>query len=236
MAATGILEDGVGQTSDGDGNGKFTIVIGNKNYSSWSLRAWLALEMTGVSFNEVVIPLHRDDTAAALKEHSPSRRVPVLKHGDFSVWDSLAIAEYLADLFPEARLWPRDAHARASARSVAAEMHAGFAALRKQMPMDIRARLEMPAVQDDLAADIARICGIWEECRKNFAVDGDFLFGDPSIADAFFAPVVSRFVTYRPALGKTPEAYVEAVWNWPAMQSWVAAAAEEPWHIDDLRP
>ncbi len=212
------------------------LVIGNKNYSSWSLRAWLPLEMTGATFDEVVIPLHRDDTAANLKQHSPSRRVPVLKHGDFSIWDSLAIAEYLAELFPEARLWPSDARARARARSVAAEMHAGFATLRKQMPMDVRARLELPAAQDDLAADISRICEIWEECRESYGVDGDFLFGEASIADAFFAPVVSRFVTYRPALPPISQAYVDAVWSWPAMQSWVTAATQEPWHIEDLRP
>ena len=224
------------QTSEGAGNDKLTIVIGNKNYSSWSLRAWLALKMTGAPFDEVVIPLQRDDTAAALKRHSPSRRVPVLKHGDFMVWDSLAIAEYLAERFPEAGLWPSDQRARARARAVTAEMHAGIAALRKQMPMDVRARSDMPAARDDLAGDIARISSIWEDCRKNFALDGDFLFGAETIADAFFAPVVSRFVTYAQALPPIAQAYVDAVWSWPAMQSWVAAAAQEPWHIDDLRP
>ncbi len=221
------------QTNGDAGEDKLTLVIGNKNYSSWSLRAWLALEMTGAPFEEVVIPLDRDDTAAAIAAQSPSRRVPVLKHGRLAIWDSLAIAEYLAELYPEAALWPSDRLARAQARAVTAEMHAGFAVLRKQMPMDLRARHDLPTMTPDLAADVARTCQIWQDCRAGFGQDGDFLFGAPSIADAFFAPVVSRFLTYRPELPEMAERYLATVWNWPAMQSWAAAAEQEPWHIEN---
>ena len=221
------------QTSEGAGDDKLTLVIGNKNYSSWSLRAWLALEMTGAPFEEIVIPLDREDTAAAIAAQSPSRRVPVLKHGALAIWDSLAIAEYLAELCPAAALWPRDRGARARARAVTAEMHAGFATLRKTMPMDLRARRDLPPKDADLDADIARICQIWQDCRESFGQDGAFLFGAASIADAFFAPVVSRFVTYAPPLPETAERYVAAVWDWPAMQSWAAAAEREPWHIEN---
>ena len=223
----------VAQTSEGTDDDKLTLVIGNKNYSSWSLRAWLALEMTGAPFEEIVIPLDREETAAAIAAHSPSRRVPVLKHGAFQVWDSLAIAEYLADLFPAAALWPSDRQARARARTVTAEMHAGFAALRKAMPMDLRARHALPPKAADLDADITRICEIWQDCREHFGQDGAFLFGSASIADAFFAPVVSRFVTYRPQLPETAKRYVATVWDWPVMQSWAAAAEQEPWHIEN---
>ena len=221
------------QTSGEAGDDKLTLVIGNKNYSSWSLRAWLALEMTGAPFEEIVIPLDREDTAAAIAAHSPSRRVPVLKHGTLAIWDSLAIAEYLAELFPEKRLWPADRGARAMARAVTAEMHAGFTTLRKAMPMDLRARHDLPPRTPDLDADVARICGIWQDCQESFGKHGSFLFGDASIADAFFAPVVSRFVTYRPQLPAAAERYVAAVWDWPAMRSWATAAEQEPWHLEN---
>ncbi len=221
------------QTNGDAGEDKLTLVIGNKNYSSWSLRAWLALEMTGAPFEEVVIPLDRDDTAAAIAAQSPSRRVPVLKHGGLAIWDSLAIAEYLAELYPEATLWPSDRRARAQARAVTAEMHAGFAVLRKDMPMDLRAKHDLPTMTPGLTADVERICQIWQECRERFGHDGGFLFGTASIADAFFAPVVSRFMTYRPELPEAAERYLATVWDWPAMQSWAAAAEQEPWHIEN---
>ena len=221
------------QTSGERNDDKLTIVIGNKNYSSWSLRAWLPLVMTGAAFEEIVVPLDRDDTPAALAEHSPSLRVPVLKQGDFTLWDSLAIAEYLAEVYPAAALWPGDLEARAFARAVTAEMHSGFATLREEMPMDVRARRDTPQIGDDLAKDIARICRIWEDCRQGYGTGGDFLFGKPSIADAVFAPVVSRFVTYRPQLTSLAEDYVKTVWDWPAMKAWAAAAEEEPWHIEN---
>lgn len=209
------------------------LYIGNRNYSSWSLRAWLALRRTGAAFEEVVIPLDRSDTARKLRAHSPSARVPVLKHGRATVWESLAIAEYLAEQFPTARLWPRDPAARAVARAVSAEMHAGFVALRTRMPMDIRARYPDTGRTPEVAADIRRIVELWSECRRRFGRGGEFLFGRFTIADAMYAPVVSRFVTYGVTLDGEAAAYRDAVWRWPAMGEWVEAAAHEPWVIEE---
>ena len=211
----------------------FTIILGNKNYSSWSLRGWLVLEASGADYEEVVIPLDLPETKAAIRAHTPSGRVPALKHGDLTLWDSLAIAEYLAECFPEAGLWPEDTKQRALARAVTAEMHAGFADLRAHMPMDLRGRFpghghDAPGV----AADILRIVEIWEVCRQSFGRGGDFLFGRFGIADAFFAPVVGRFVTYGVSLEGATAAYRDAVWTSPAMKTWRAAAEAEPWVID----
>ena len=211
----------------------YTLVIGNKNYSSWSLRAWLALRQTGAAFTEKVIPLDRDDTAEAIRQWSPAGKVPVLRDGDLTVWDSLAIGEYLAEQVPNAGLWPREAQARAVARSAAAEMHAGFPALRRDMPMDVRRRTsQTPSAE--VAADIARICELWADCRTRFgAGHGDFLFGGFTLADAFYAPVASRFVTYGVDLPEPARAYVDAIMATPAMRAWAEAAAAEPWVIAD---
>lgn len=211
----------------------FTIILGNKNYSSWSLRGWLALEASGADYDEVVIPLDLPETKAAIRAHTPSGRVPTLKHGELTIWDSLAIGEYLAECFPEAGLWPEDPKLRAQARAIAAEMHAGFAALREHLPMDLRSRFpgrghDAPGV----AADILRIVEIWEVCRQNFGRGGDFLFGRFGIVDAFFAPVVGRFVTYGVSLEGATAAYRDTVWSCPEMKAWRAAAEEEPWVID----
>ena len=216
----------------------FTITLGNKNYSSWSLRGWLALKQCGVAFDEAVIPLRRPDTAAAIAAQSPSRRVPVLRvhDEDLTIWDSLAIAEYLAERFPQAGLWPAGRRARAVARAVTAEMHAGFAALRRELPMDMRRRdpalgrrqTAVPGV----AEDIARIVAIWEDCRVRFGDGGPFLFGTPGAADAAFAPVASRFATYGVALPPVAAAYRDAILDWPMLQDWVTAARDEPWVID----
>jgi len=215
----------------------FTITLGNKNYSSWSLRGWLALKQCAVAFDEVVIPLRRSDTAAAIAVHSPSRRVPALTvhDADLTIWDSLAIAEYLAERFPEAGLWPAESDAKAVARAVAAEMHSGFPALRRELPMDMRRRDpelgQRQTAVPGVAEDIARIVAIWEDCRARFGDDGAFLFGAPGAADAAFAPVASRFVTYAVALPPVAAAYRDAIMTWPAFQDW-AAAADEPWVID----
>ena len=216
----------------------FTITLGNKNYSSWSLRGWLALKQCDTDFEEVVIPLRRPDTAAAIAAHSPSRRVPALQVHDeeLTLWDSLAIAEYLAERFPEAGLWPANRRARAVARAVTAEMHSGFQALRRELPMDMRRcdpelgrrQVAVPGV----AEDIARIVAIWEDCRARFNGKGAFLFGAPGTADAAFAPVASRFVTYAVELPPVAAAYRDTVMGWPALRDWAAAAAEEPWIID----
>jgi glutathione S-transferase len=207
------------------------LVIGNKNYSSWSLRAWLALRQTGVAFEEILVPLMRPETRAAILAHSPSGKVPFLRLGDDQVWDSLAISEYLAERFPAAGLWPADATARAVARSVAAEMHAGFMALRRTLPMNLRAHLPGQPRAEDAEADIARIQDIWTSCRARFGATGPFLFGGFTIADAFYAPVVGRFRTYDVPLTDTCRAYADAVWQTPDMQAWVAAAAIEDQRI-----
>jgi len=213
-----------------------TIHIGNKNYSSWSMRAWLALKRTGAAFEESLIRLYEPDAPAALRRHSPSGRVPVLRHGATTVWDSLAICEYLAERFPDARLWPEDRAARAHARSVSCEMHAGFDALRQNLPMDISRRWPLGNRVAAVQGDIDRITAIWRECRDRFGGSGadgagDFLFGDFTIADAMFAPVAMRFVTYGVPLDPVSGAYVAAMQRWPAAAEWIAAATAEPWVI-----
>jgi glutathione S-transferase len=209
-----------------------TLVIGNKNYSSWSLRAWLVCQATGVRFDELRIPLDQDDTRRRILEQSPAGKVPVLHDGGFTVWESLAICEYAAERFPVAGLWPEDAAARAHARAVSAEVHAGFATLRSAMPMNCRARRpgkgRAPGVEDD----IARITAIWRECRESFGDGGDMLYGRFSIADAMYAPIVSRFVTYGVALDEVSGAYVDAVFALPAMAEWLAAARAETERIE----
>jgi len=209
-----------------------TLVIGNKNYSSWSMRGGLAMRLTGAPFKEIVVPLRQPDTPALMMKHSPSRLVPALHDGDFVVWDTLAIAEYLAEKFPERDLWPRDAQARAVARAVCAEMHSGFATLRRNMPMNMRRRFPGHGVEA-ARADLARVQEIWRYCRARFNSGGAFLFGAASAADAFYAPVVSRFVTYEPPLDETAKAYVAAITEWPLYRDWLAGAEAEPWLIPE---
>ncbi len=199
------------------------LVIGTRNTSSWSLRGWLAVKATGQPFEEEVIELDRPDTRQRILRHSTAARVPILHDGDLTVHDSLAIAEYLAERFPAAGLWPEDAAARAVARAVSAEMHAGFAELREQMPMDCRARLPGQAMTPAVAEDIARITEIWRDTRARFGKGGDFLFGRFGIADIMFAPVVSRFVTYGVELDEVSARYRDAIMSWPAMVEWFSA-------------
>jgi glutathione S-transferase len=210
-----------------------TIYVGNKNYSSWSMRPWLALKQAGAAFEEVIIRLYEEGAGANLRRHSPSARVPVLRHGATTVWESLAICEYLAEQFPAARLWPEDRAARAHARAISSEMHAGFGALRANLPMDIRGRWQLGDRMDKVRADVERITAIWRECRERFGKigSGDFLFGSFTIADAMFAPVTTRFVTYGVPLDAESSAYVETMHRWPAMAEWIAAAKAEPWVI-----
>lgn len=211
---------------------ELTLVIGNRNYSSWSFRPWLAMRVAGLDFDEIVIPLDRPDTKARIAEHGPAGRVPILHHGALTVWESLAICEYAAEIAPGAALWPEDAAARAVARSVGAEMHAGFAALRQALPMNVRAERRKVMVDPPLQADIGRVAQIWRDCRDRFGAGGPFLFGRFSIADAMFAPVASRFRTYGVPLGPVEQAYCDAIHALPAMREWVAAAVAEPWTID----
>jgi len=204
----------------------YTLIIGNKNYSSWSLRAWLALRATGIPFSEQKLGLFTPEFAERLGGITPAGLVPVLLDGDFAVWDSLAICEYAAERHPEAGLWPADPHARARARSLAAQMHSGFGQLRQLLPMNVEAKLsgiDYSAAQ----GDISRVQAIWHDTRAEFGQDGPFLFGKFSAADAFYAPVVSRFTTYGvPAAGAVRE-YMDAVLALPAMQEWTRDACAE---------
>ena len=203
------------------------LVIGNKNYSSWSLRPWMALSMAGIPFRETVIPLDTPDTARLIAEHSGAGRVPVLHHGRQVVWESLAIMEYLAELFPEKHLWPKTVSARAVARAVANEMHAGFGHLRSACPMNIRRARKPVALSEAAKKDIARVEQIWRDCRAKYGKGGKFLFGKFSIADAMYTPVVSRFETYAIAVADDTRAYMDTILNTPAFRAWREAALKE---------
>lgn len=209
---------------------QLTLAVGNKNYSSWSLRAWLALRHLGVEFTEVVIPLDQPDTHELIDRYGPSGRVPVLRAGEIVVWDSLAICEYAAEL--TGRGWPRASEARAVARSIVAEMHAGFPNLRALWPMNARVRHRHTAMTAALAADIERIDEIWNDCRHRFGSGGPWLFGpEYTIADAMYAPVVLRFNTYGARVSDTARWYMATVLEDAALQEWLRAARAEPWTI-----
>lgn len=211
-----------------------SIVIGNKNYSSWSLRPWLALKKTGQPFREELIVLRQPDTKQRILAHSAAGKVPVLRHGAILVWESLAICEYLAETFPAAKLWPAAADARAHARAISGEMHAGFADLRKNLPMDIVRDRSSVSRAHLVQNEIDRIQQIWNEARNRFGAKagGDFLYGDFTIADAMFAPVVTRFRTYGVALDELCQRYMQAVLTWPGFKEWEAAARAEPQAIE----
>ena len=210
---------------------EFTIYIGNKNYSSWSFRAWLIAKLAGIDFDEVLIPLYQPQSRGEILRHTPSGKVPVLEHGTMAVWESLAIGEYLAELLPAARLWPEARATRAHARAISHEMHAGFLPLRRHFPMNMRSVFDR-AIIPEIQGDIDRITALWVDCRKRFGAGGEFLFGHPTIADAMYAPVVSRFRTYKVPLDVEVEAYATAVTAWPPYQEWLAAAKKEPMVIE----
>jgi glutathione S-transferase len=210
-----------------------TIYLGNRNYASWSLRAWLALKATGAAFEEVVIPILVPGSKETLLKYAPSGKVPALHHGEIVVWDSLAICGYLGDIFPDAGLWPADPAAKAMARSISAEMHSSFMALRREFPMNIRSSFPGREIGPEVQTDINRVMAIWRQCRNRFGVkNGDFLFGPFTIADAMYAPVVTRFRTYKFDLEREADAYCDAIMALPAMQEWAAAARNEPMVID----
>ncbi|WP_116366139.1 glutathione S-transferase family protein [Parahaliea mediterranea] len=212
---------------------RITLVIGNRNYSSWSLRAWLCLRKSGATFQEELLPLDTPEFAARIAELSPSRTVPVLWHGERCVWDSLAICEYINETFAANTLWPQDAGARAFGRSLVAEMHSGYGALRSAMPMNFRARQRRVPSTPALQADIARIIERWASARQRYGADGPWLLGRFSIADAFFAPVAVRFGGYGVALPAGPVAdYVRHLRADEAMQEWERAAAAEHWVVE----
>jgi glutathione S-transferase len=210
-----------------------TLVFGNKNYSSWSFRPWIALRVAGIPFDEVVIPLYEPGSKEQILKYSPAGKVPVLIDGGIRVWESLAILDYLAERFPQAQLWPADATARAHARAIAAEMHAGFAPLRRHCPMNMWRPVQTRELPPEVAADVRRIDAIFTECRERFgqggAMGGAFLFGGFGVADAMYAPVVSRLHTYWIAVGAVAQAYIQAMMALPAWAEWRAAALREPW-------
>lgn len=204
-----------------------TVIIGNKNYSTWSLRGWLAARHTGLTFDEVKIDLYTPGSKAELLKHSPTGLVPALKDGDTHVWDSYAIIDYCARLAPEKFWWPADDAAYAFARSISAEMHSGFFALRANAPMNLRANFTGLALSDAVEADVHRIEALWTEAREKFGTNGDFLFGNFSAADMMYAPVVHRFNSYGIEVNDTCRAYMQAVLNHPLMQEWASGAADE---------
>jgi len=203
------------------------LVIGDKNLSSWSLRPWLAMRQFNVAFEEARLSLDTPEFYERIRHYSPSGRVPVLNHDGLVVWDSLAICEYVNETFLDGAGWPRDRAARARARCVSAEMHSGFGDMRRFMPMNWRKRVPNFAPPPEAQRDIERITELWRECRGRSAGQGPFLFGEFSIADAMFAPVATRFVTYDVKVGPVERDWMDAVLALPAMQEWLKAAEAE---------
>ena len=212
------------------------LIIGNKNYSSWSLRGWLAVKQSGLHFEEITVPMFGEqweETKQAVQGTQPSHgKVPILWDGDTVVWDSLAILEYCADKVGRDRFWPKDDTARGMARSMVAEMHSSFAALRRECPMNIRKTFEGATISEDARADTVRVLQLWAEARARFGQGGPFLFGTFSAADVFYAPVVSRFRSYGFKMPGFAEAYMEALWEHEWMQQWIAGAEDEQWVIE----
>ncbi len=212
------------------------LIVGDKNYSSWSLRGWLAVKQSGLHFEELTVHIAGEDWEEAKRQQGqfqPSAgKVPVLWDGDVVVWDSLAIMDFLADRVGRDRFWPKDEAARGMARAMVAEMHSSYLPLRRALPMNIRKRFDGVQVDDQVKADIVRILGLWAEARARFGKGGPFLFGTFCAADIFYAPVVSRFMTYAIPVPGFAQAYMQAIWEHEWMQAWVAAAEEEKWVIE----
>lgn len=206
-----------------------TLIIGNKNYSSWSFRPWIAMKAFGIAFDEVVISLNAEDFKPRLLKVSGTGKVPTLIDGDIKVWESLAILEYLAEKFLGKKLWPADTAARAHARAIASEMHAGFVPLRRALPMNMWRPVMKRELDAEVTANAARIDAMWSECRASFGQGGPFLFGGFGAADAMYAPVVARFHTYAVKVGAASRAYMDAMMALPAWTEWTAAAVREPW-------
>jgi glutathione S-transferase len=209
-----------------------TLIIANKAYSSWSFRPWILMRHFGIPFDEVVIPLAQENTSAQILRYSPSGKCPALLNGDTAVWDSLAIIEYLAELYPQLAIWPWPQKARAQARSLAAEMHSGFMALRAWLPMNMRRNVQRRELSTEANADVARLERAFEQAREEFGQDGPFLFGNFSAADAMFAPMVNRLHVYDVAVMDGTRAYMDVVMALPAWQDWSTNAKAEPWVID----
>ena len=203
------------------------LIIGNKNYSTWSLRAWLVLSEAGIEFEEERLALDTEGFAEKIAKYSPVRHVPVLILDGETIWDTLAIAETVAEHWPDRKLWPSDPAARAHARCISAEMHSGFSVLREAMPMNCRAMGRRVSLPDALAAEIDRVFEIWSDCHRRYQSGGDWLFGEFSVADAMYAPVVLRFRTYGINLPQSAAAYPERLLQSESLQDWLAAAESE---------
>ena len=208
---------------------EYVLYHGNKNYSSWSMRGWLALEMSGADYELVAFHLGESDVRERIRKISPTGRVPVLHHGDLVIWDSLAIAEYLAERFPDKGMWPVDSATRAVARAVAAEVHSGFPAIRRQMPFNDRRSSPGKGRTEETAEEIEHICAVWRKCRSEHGIDGAYLFGDWCLADVAYAPIVSRFRTYGVELDDVCRNYANEVGQHPHVATWSAGAAAETW-------
>jgi glutathione S-transferase len=209
------------------------LYIGNKLYSSWSLRPWMLMTTIGVPFTEEVIPLRHGDTSDRILKHSPSGKVPCLVDGDIKIWESLAICEYLHDKFPDRGVWPKDIKARAHARAVASEMHAGFQALRNACPMNLGKTFKTPAMTADVQANVKRIEALWADARVNFGQGGAFLYGAFCAADAMYAPIVTRLATYQIPVSAETRRYMDTVQAHPAFVAWRDSALAEPWSLPD---
>ncbi|MFD0917638.1 glutathione S-transferase family protein [Pseudahrensia aquimaris] len=207
------------------------LVIANKLYSSWSLRAWLLLRAFDIPFRETVIAMYKPDTREKILAYSPTGKVPVLMRGDMKVWESLAIVESVAEWFPDKAIWPTDEAARAHARAAASEMHAGFMGLRSACPMNLTKTFLPKDRGDAVVADVQRLGELWGDARNRFGADGPYLYGGFSAADAMFAPVVSRLRTYGIEISPQMQTYADAVWDHPAFVQWRAEAFEEPWFV-----
>lgn len=211
-----------------------TLVIGNKTYSSWSMRPWMVLKEFGIPFGETLVPLYRPDSKSELLAHSPAGKAPSLRHGDLVVWDSLAIIEYLAETFADHAIWPKDAAARAVARALSAEMHSGFVSLRKECPMNFRRSGSAIEPSEKVLVDVARIDAAWQDVRARHGKGGPFLFGAFTAADAMFAPVVNRFSIYGLHVSPEARAYMSTIEALPSWKEWADAASRENWIIDQF--
>jgi glutathione S-transferase len=210
------------------------LIVGNKNYSSWSMRPWIAMRVFGIGFTDEVIPLYMPGSREKILAYSPSGKVPCLIDGDIVVWETLAILDYLADKFPDLAMWPRDLKARAMARAISSEMHAGFGPLRNHLPMNMHRDPKKPRdLTPEVLNNVARIDAIWSEARAQFRKEGPFLFGAFSNADAMYAPVVSRFASYSIKVSEPSRRYMDAVMALPAWKEWETAGLAEPWIMPD---
>jgi glutathione S-transferase len=213
-----------------------TLIIGNKNYSSWSFRPWIAMKVAGIAFEDKVIPLYEPRSREQILRYSPAGKVPILVDGDQRIWESLAILEYLAEKFPNHKFWPADPRARAHARIVATEMHAGFQPLRKSCPMNLWLPVKPRPQSEEVMANVRRIEFLWADCRARFGQGGPFLFGPFGAADAMYAPVVARLYSYGLAVGDATRNYMDAVMALPAWNEWRTAALKENWILKDDEP